>query len=321
MAQRPPASVSLDLDNKWSYIKTHGDPGWESYPTYLDIVVPRALEFLKTHHLTITFFVVGQDASREENAAALKMIAQAGHEIGNHSFNHEPWLHLYSEQAIENELALTEEHIERVTGQRPIGFRGPGYSLSETVLNVLARRGYGYDCSTFPTFLGPLSRLYYFMTTRLSDEEKEQRKKLFGGFRQGFRPNKAYRWQLKGSTMLEIPVTTMPLFKVPIHASYILFLAKFSTTLAMLYFRFALEMCRLTGVAPSLLLHPLDFMTAEDAPELAFFPAMQMPLDRKQEVLNKIIQRMKSRYEILSMHEYAQTKAQQKLPVFEPRFD
>ena len=35
------ASLSLDLDNKWSYLKTHGDPGWESFPSYLGILVPR----------------------------------------------------------------------------------------------------------------------------------------------------------------------------------------------------------------------------------------------------------------------------------------
>jgi hypothetical protein len=26
---KPLASLSLDLDNLWSYMKTHGDPGWE----------------------------------------------------------------------------------------------------------------------------------------------------------------------------------------------------------------------------------------------------------------------------------------------------
>ncbi len=25
------ASLSLDLDNKWSYMKTHGDAGWETF--------------------------------------------------------------------------------------------------------------------------------------------------------------------------------------------------------------------------------------------------------------------------------------------------
>ena len=60
------ASLSLDLDNQWSYMKTHGDAGWESFPSYLDVVVPRVLQFLKERDLTITFFIVGQDAALEK---------------------------------------------------------------------------------------------------------------------------------------------------------------------------------------------------------------------------------------------------------------
>ncbi len=152
---KPLASLSLDLDNLWSYMKTHCDPGWESFPSYLDVVIPRVLNFLKERDLAITFFIVGQDAALEKNHKAIRSIADAGHEIGNHSFSHEPWLHLYTEQQIEAELSQTEELIKQVTGQKPVGFRGPGYSLSLSVLQVLSRRGYQYDASTLPTFLGP----------------------------------------------------------------------------------------------------------------------------------------------------------------------
>ncbi|MGH7756410.1 MAG: polysaccharide deacetylase family protein, partial [Vulcanimicrobiaceae bacterium] len=85
------ASLSLDLDNEWSYLKTHGDPAWEQYPSYLDVVVPRVLEVTARLGLRITVFIVGQDAALERNHPALRSIAAAGHEIGNHSFHHEPW--------------------------------------------------------------------------------------------------------------------------------------------------------------------------------------------------------------------------------------
>ena len=130
---KPIASLSLDLDNKWSYMKTHGDAGWESFPTYLDVVVPRALDFLKERNLNITFFIVGQDAALEKNREAIASISAAGHEIGNHSFNHEPWLHLYSKDELVAEFEKTESALMDVTGKRPTGFRGPGYSLSPTV--------------------------------------------------------------------------------------------------------------------------------------------------------------------------------------------
>ena len=94
--KKPVAALSFDLDNQWSYMKTHGDAGWEDFPSYLDLVVPRVLDFLKARRQTITFFVVGQDAALEKNGRALRAISAAGHEIGNHSFRHEPWLHCYS---------------------------------------------------------------------------------------------------------------------------------------------------------------------------------------------------------------------------------
>jgi hypothetical protein len=189
------------------------------------------------------------------------------------------------------------------------------------VLKVLVRRGYRYDCSTFPTYLGPLARAYYFMTTKLSPEEKEQRKKLFGTFQEGLRPNKPYWWRVDDTRLLEIPVTTMPIFKVPIHVSYVLYLAKFSPMLATLYFRIALAMCKLTGVSPSILLHPLDFMSGEDAPELKFFPAMQMPLAKKLTMLNKILTFLHSQFDVVNMHQYAgQTFQMPTLPVREPKF-
>jgi peptidoglycan/xylan/chitin deacetylase (PgdA/CDA1 family) len=308
--QKPAASLSLDLDNKWSYMKTHGDPGWESFPSYLDVVVPRALAFLKERNLRITFFIVGQDAALEKNAEALGQIPAAGHEIGNHSFHHQPWLHLYSEPEIEAELAEAEAEIERATARRPIGFRGPGYSLSPATLRVLARRGYQYDASTFPTFLGPLARAYYFMTAKLSDEERKQRKALFGKLRDGFRPIKPYRWRVDGRTLIEIPVTTMPVTKAPIHVSYLLYLSVYSTTLALSYFRNVMRLCRLTGTQPSLLLHPLDFLGSDDTQDLSFFPAMRMPSEKKLQVVSRALRMMTDNFNVLPLEEHAREVAQ-----------
>jgi hypothetical protein len=318
---KPIASLSLDLDNQWSYMKTHGDPGWEAYPSYLDKVVPRFLHMLDQRDLKITVFIVGQDAARPENHAALASIAQAGHEIGNHSFHHEPWLHLYSIEQIEAELATAEEHITRVTGYRPRGFRGPGFSLSESTLRVLSRRGYVYDGSTFPTYLGPLARAYYFMTAKLSPEEKRQRALLFGGLREGFRPLRPYQWNLGDESLVEIPVTTLPLFKVPIHVSYLLYLGAYSRMLALSYFSTAMHMCKVAGIAPSLLLHPLDFLGCDDGTPLNFFPAMNLTSQYKLDLVGEVLDRFQHHFRVLPMLEHAQHVATQpKLVSLLPRF-
>lgn len=302
------ASLSLDLDNQWSYMKTHGDDAWSDYPSYLDWAVPRILRFLDERNLRITFFVVGKDAALEKNQAALRAIHEAGHEIGNHSFNHEPWLHLYSDEELDQELAAAEEAIEAATGVKPRGFRGPGFSLSPTTLRVLCRRGYEYDATVFPNLLNPLARAYFFSTSSLSAEEKEQRKELFGTWKDALRPVKPFRWRIEDQQLLEMPVTTMPIFKTPIHLSYILYASRYSRILAMAYFRFALLMCRLTGVAPSILLHPLDFIGQDDVGGLEFFPGMDMDASAKIDIVDQVIVELRKRYELTTMQEHIKSE-------------
>ena len=81
----------------------------------------------------------------------------------------------------------------------------------------------------------------------------------------------------------------MPILKVPIHVSYLLYLSVISPALALHYFKMALALCRFTGTQPSLLLHPLDFLGGEEVPELSFFPAMGLSVDRKMELVREVI--------------------------------
>jgi peptidoglycan/xylan/chitin deacetylase (PgdA/CDA1 family) len=302
---KPLASLSLDLDNKWSYLKTHGDPGWETFPSYLDVLVPRVLDILERLGLRITFFIVGQDAALEKNRPALAAIRVAGHEIANHSFAHEPWLHTYPAAKLQAEIEAAEEAIVAATGSRPLGFRGPGFSWSIELLRVLAQRGYRYDASTFPTFLGPVAKAYYFMTARLTAEEREKRRQLFGGFREGFRPHRPYQWNGDANGLLEIPVTTMPLLRAPFHLSYLLYLRQFSKWTAVAYLRSALAACRLRRIEPSILLHPLDFLGADDEPDLGFFPAMRMSGQAKIEFVTDALKLIAARHRVIGMAEHA----------------
>lgn len=302
---RPIASVSLDLDDKWTYMKTRGMEGWQQLPSYLEIVVPRVLHFLKERSLRITFFLVGQDAALARNERLLRSIAEAGHEIGNHSFHHEPWLHLYSRSEIERELGLAEANIERVAGRRLRGFRGPGYSVSDMVTEVLASRGYQYDASTLPTFLGPPARAYYFLSSRLNSAQREQRNRLYGHWRDGLRPLAPHRWGNDPRSVWEIPVTTMPVFRTPFHLSYLIWLASYSRSLSRAYLRTALALCRVRHVNPSFLLHPLDFLDYREAPELAFFPGIKVPLEHKLEIAGFALARLAERYRIVTLGEHA----------------
>jgi len=315
---KPLASLSLDLDNEWSYLKTHGDAGWSDYPSYLDIVVPRVLEVLAARNLTITWFVVGQDAALERNHNALAALSAAGHEIGNHSFRHEPWLHKYPDHEVRDELARAEEAIQDATGTRPVGFRGPGYSLSPAVLETLVDRGYRYDCSTLPTIIGPLARLVYFRTSKLDAAQRQDRADLFGHASEALRPLRPYQWAV-GDGIVEIPVTVMPGTRVPMHVSYLLALAGRSVHLARAYFRSALALCKMASVGPSLLLHPLDFLGGDDVASLAFFPGMAMNGREKTELTADFLDIFAEQFEIATVGGHAAAAAAgNRLPVVEP---
>jgi hypothetical protein len=82
-------------------------------------------------------------------------------------------------------------------------------------------------------------------------------------------------------------------------------MAQFSERLAMAYFRFALRLCDLRRVEPSLLLHPLDFLGCDDDDDLGFFPAMRSPAAGKLQLVAKALDALAERRRIVTMREHA----------------
>ncbi|MEV6640580.1 polysaccharide deacetylase family protein [Amycolatopsis sp. NPDC051371] len=300
MNPRPLASVSVDLDNLWAYLKTHGDSSWQDHPSFLPSAVPRLLEILGEQRLTTTVFAVGADVVREDGAKAVAEIAAAGHEVANHSFGHEPWLHRYSRDRLEDELSRTEEAIVAAGAPRPRGFRGPGYSVTRDLVELLAERGYAYDASTLPTWIGPLARAYHNRSAPAGAADE-----LFGGVSRVWAPVHAYRWRTcEGSSLVELPVTTMPLLRTPIHCSYLLQLHEVSPRLARGYFRAALRLCLARGVSPSLLVHPTDVLGAAEAPGMEFFPGLAAAGGRKVAWLGWVLSALREHFDVVGTGEY-----------------
>ena len=78
----------------------------------------------------------------------------------------------------------------------------------------------------------------------------------------------------------------------------------------------AMALCRLTGVGPSLLLHPLDFLGGDDEPDIAFFPGMRMPAAAKVAFVRDVLADFSRLYEVVPMGEHAAVFAiQNDLPV------
>lgn len=319
MSARPAATLSLDLDDLWSYQRTRGDPRWADAPSLLPRAVPRIVEMLGGA-APATLFVVGRDAANPAHGEAFGALAARGFEIANHSHEHRSDFHRCSSAEVEADLGAAEAAIEAVTGERPRGFRGPSFRLSAAILGSLARRGYVYDASTLPTVAGPLARAWYFAAAGVDRTGREAQRDLFGSFADGRRPLRPYRWALAGGTLVEIPVTTLPLLRVPVHFTYVNFLADVSETLAAAYFRATLALCRARRVPPSLLLHAADFIGADDPVCPAFLPGMRRRAADKLRLLERLLEGFASRFEVCTLGQFA-ASAGAALPAVEPRFD
>lgn len=80
------------------------------------------LDVLDKYKVKATFFVIGSCA--KAHPEILKEIIAKGHDIGNHSWNHEFMKH-WSVEKIKKSIESTDAVIRQVGYQKPIPFRGP----------------------------------------------------------------------------------------------------------------------------------------------------------------------------------------------------
>lgn len=109
------------------------------------VAVPRILEVLAARDLPASFYIPGWVAER--HPSMVESIAAAGHEVAHHGYLHEPPAALDGREAEAEVLDRGSAILERITGERPLGYRSPSWELSEHSLELLAERGFVYDSS------------------------------------------------------------------------------------------------------------------------------------------------------------------------------
>ncbi len=97
----------------------------------------------------------------------------------------------------------------------------------------------------------------------------------------------------------------MPIFKLPFHQSYLLYIGGISPFLMSMYLRFAIFMCKLGRVQPSFLLHPLDLIGKDHVPEFAFFPGMNTKSERKLKLFKMAMRILKRHYDLVPMSRFS----------------
>lgn len=101
--------------------------------------IDKILEVLEKNNIKITFFMVGEWVDKYPEA--VKKISEAGHEIGTHSNTHPHVNKLSSEKNLE-EIRLSVNKIEQITGNKTNLYRTPYGEYNDTVIKTAQENGY-----------------------------------------------------------------------------------------------------------------------------------------------------------------------------------
>jgi polysaccharide deacetylase family protein (PEP-CTERM system associated) len=108
------------------------------------------LDQLGERGVLATFFVVGQIA--DSHPDLVRAIADAGHEVASHSWDHRR-VHHFTPATFREDVLRSKDALEQATGTPVVGFRAPTFSIVRQTLwalDVLAELGMRYDSSIYP---------------------------------------------------------------------------------------------------------------------------------------------------------------------------
>lgn len=296
---RPLATVSVDVDSVDLHLVGYGITGLPPDPSVYTIALPRLLERFERHGIRATFFIVARDAAQQTQAIA--SIIAAGHEVASHSFSHPLGLECLDEVRLEQEIAGSRRALEHATGAEVIGFRAPNFDLGRRVMHALARAGYRYDASGFPTPLLLPARLLLAMKSHDPATVLRLRSWPISLTRN------PHPLTNGAAGLIEFPTSVTPWARFPVYhtARYFTSGARFLRTI---------EGFALRGECFSYPLHAVDALgLAEDQidPRLGRHPGMEYSLVRKFELLDESLAEIKRCFEVATFRDRLPMEAEQ----------
>jgi polysaccharide deacetylase family protein (PEP-CTERM system associated) len=140
--------LSIDLED-WHQLvgRRYGLEGWDRPHPQLEQQTGVVLDLFDELAVKATFFVLGMSARNHRDL--VKEVARRGHEIACHGFHHDR-VHAQTADAFREDVRAALELLEDVSGQRPLGYRAPAFSINRDTpwaFDVLAELGLEYDSS------------------------------------------------------------------------------------------------------------------------------------------------------------------------------
>ncbi|WP_066584750.1 XrtA system polysaccharide deacetylase [Sphingomonas pruni] len=123
---------------------------WDGLDSRVAYNTGKVLDLFGETGVKATFFTLGWVAER--NPALIRRIAEEGHEVASHGWDHDRVFTMTAE-AFRADLRRARIALEDASGQRVIGYRAPSFSIDQRTPwahQVLAEEGYSYSSSVAP---------------------------------------------------------------------------------------------------------------------------------------------------------------------------
>lgn len=143
--------LTFDIEDWYNHDDYSRDFAWEKHEVRIYEGTEKILSALEERGLKGTFLCVGWIA--EHHPKIIQQIADAGHHLGCHSYQHELATR-FTLSEFREDTYKAKCMIEDVSGQAVDVFRVPSFSITTNNLwtfDVLAELGFKYDSSIFPS--------------------------------------------------------------------------------------------------------------------------------------------------------------------------
>jgi len=294
--EKPLAVVHVDVDCLWAIKQDLGQVINRNDCITYGEAIPQFLEIFDKENIKATFFAIGDDAKRNIGADMIQQMAAKGHEIANHTMNHRTdftriTLHEMSKEIIECDTILSQ-----VTNTNLIGFRSPGYFLTESLVNTLIQLGYRYDTSCLPTILLPLMNLGHLFLSGFNKTNKRlgRMKDVFRGLKPYYLNSTGIKSTIATSNnILEIPISVIPNIRFPFHSTMVFLLGEY-------LFNIGIKSVKFHNLPLIYLFHAVDLYPDINYKVIMNHPTLRLNFSKRQHIVKNIIRKINHNFQVVS---------------------
>jgi hypothetical protein len=297
-------TIQIDVDGLWvifqhfgvDYQEPTGDVMYESS-------LPRFLDLFDLFNIKATLFVVGKDLFSASKVALLKEALKRGHEIANHTMSHREGFSFLSFDEKKREIEDAEHIIQDKLGVTTKGFRTPSNDVDADVLRILESRNYLYDSSLLPTFYGPWLKKLKLSSLKITRKDHYLGRAIYGfSSLAPYHPCNNAVWKKGNMKIVEVPITTMPVLRMPFHMSFNF--AMYHLGFGCGLFNLGYMLLNMTSLPLNFVFHTNELSDSIHIKKIKRQFGLSLPLETKQRICNQVLTAIKKNFNIVTTAEF-----------------